>query len=199
MNCRASSASGRRPCVGRRHWGHARGHESSRRLGWPWFDHLVITSGLKWRSAAVALAVSLAAACAATRPPLSVIQSGPDGLRTFTWVREAGGAPVLCNAAAAVNPVTGVLRGDPAASAQPLWLETGSGRRMSVVWPAGFTVRFEPDATLRNENGTVVGRDGDRIRLPQVGAQEHAGTFEDPYVASGLVFDGCYPFFSGNA
>jgi len=24
--------------------------------------------------------------------------------------------------------------------------------------------------------------------------EEHAGTFDDPYIASGLILGGCYPF-----
>ena len=150
------------------------------------------------RLAAALVAVLVAIGCGNTQPPVSVIASGPDGLRTFSWVREAGGVPVLCNASAAANPVVGVFRGDPARSAQPVWLEAGSGRPLSVVWPAGFTIRFEPMATLRNEVGGVVARDGDEVRLGQVQAEEHAGTFEDPYVASGVVFGGCYPYIEGN-
>jgi hypothetical protein len=141
-------------------------------------------------------AVLVAAGCGTPQQPQSEIQTGPDGLRTFTWTRETGDVPILCNASAAVDPVTGVLRGDPSASAQPVWLETGSGRRLSVIWPAGFSVRFEPLAELRNESGDAVARDGDRVRLSQVGAHDNAGTFEDPYIASGDVFGRCYPYIT---
>lgn len=32
------------------------------------------------------------------------------------------------------------------------------------------------------------------VLLEQVNAFDHAGTLADPYIAHGLVFDGCYPF-----
>jgi hypothetical protein len=63
---------------------------------------------------------------------------------------------------------------------------------MSIVWPEGFTVRFEPLAVLRDENGAIVARDDSSVTLGHVSLTEAAGTFDDPYIASGLVFDGCY-------
>ncbi len=116
------------------------------------------------------------------------VTTGPDGLRVFGW----HGPPVLCTAAAAVNPVTGMLRGGQG-EPEPVWLEDAAGRRLSVVWPAGFSVRFEPDAVLYDERGMAVVRDGGTVRLGQVNLETAAGTYEDPYIAKGLVFDGCYP------
>ncbi len=39
----------------------------------------------------------------------------------------------------------------------------------------------------------VVGRAGDRIELSQTRPSDAAGTFDEPYFASGLVFGDCYP------
>ena len=154
--------------------------------------------GIQATLGSVVMAGVIAVGCGTTQPPLSEIRSGPDGLRTFTWTLEAGGVPILCNASAALSPLTGILRGDAAASAQPVWLEAESGRRLSIIWPAGFAVQFEPRAALRNEVGGVVARDGDRVRLHQVPVEGHAGTYEDPYVASGVVFGGCYPYITNS-
>ena len=129
------------------------------------------------------------AACAAH----SVISTGPDGFRTFAVVRSnPDGAAVACPAFARTNPVAGILEGQ-AGAREPDWLRADDGRHLSVVWPAGFTLRFEPDAVIYTDRGTLVGRAGDRIVLGQTGYGDAAGTFDDPYFASGLIFGGCYP------
>ncbi len=72
---------------------------------------------------------------------------------------------------------------------------SGSNRQRAAtvgVWPDGFTLLFDPQPVLRDERG-LVAREGEIVRLTQVDPSS-AGTFEDPYVASGLLFDGCYPF-----
>lgn len=144
--------------------------------------------------AAIAVAVIISAGCMNTGGrPGSIISTGPDGLRTFGVFREVNGTVVLCPAFAAVNPVTGTLRGQAGGEPEPLWLEADDGRRLSVVWPGGFTLRFEPDAVLYNEHMIAVSRAGETVVLKQSPAEEHAGTFEDPHFASGLVFGGCYP------
>jgi hypothetical protein len=140
-------------------------------------------------AAAIWLVAVLVAACAAQ----SVISTGPDGLRTFAVIRSnPDGSPVACAAFARTNPVTGILEGQ-AGAREPVWLRAADGRDLSVVWPAGFTVRFEPAAAVYTDRGTLVGRAGDRIVLGQTGWSDAAGTFDDPYFASGLVFGGCYP------
>lgn len=128
------------------------------------------------------------------RPDRSVIVRGPDRLRTFTVVREIDGAPLLCAAFGVLPAVEGILRGDPASINEPVWLEGDDERRLSIVWPEGFTLRFEPLAVLRDERNLVVAREGDSVVLGQVAQGEAAGTTDDPYIASGIVFDGCYPF-----
>ena len=127
------------------------------------------------------------AGCAAAAET-GVITTGADGLRTFTWP-----SGVLCTAARAINPVTGTLRGGQGAP-EPVWLEAEDGSRLSVVWPAGFGVRFQPAAELHNQRGERVARDGALVRLGQVGTESAAGTFDDPFVASGLALGGCYPY-----
>jgi hypothetical protein len=138
------------------------------------------------------LALLLVAACAPS--PLSVIEEQPDGLRTFTVVRELNGGPMLCAAFAAVDPVSGVLAADPAGQTEKLWIAMDAERR-SVVWPQGFSLRFEPDAVLYDDVGAALGREGEPITLPQVSMADHAGSFEDPYIAKGILSNhACYPF-----
>lgn len=102
------------------------------------------------------------------------------------------GPCVACPAFARTNPVAGILEGQ-AVAREPVWIRAADGRDLSVVWPAGFTVRFEPAAAVYTDRGTLVGRAGDRIVLGQTGWSDAAGTFDDPYFASGLIFGGCYP------
>ena len=134
--------------------------------------------------------------CSSAPPTRSVISTGQDRLRTFTVISEMNGDPVVCPAFGLEHPVVGTLRGDSAAPVEPIWLEGANGRRLSVVWPGGFAVRFDPTAALVNERGVVVAHAGDAVTLGQVRPDEHTGTFEDPYVASGIVFDGCYPYIA---
>jgi hypothetical protein len=128
-------------------------------------------------------------------PARSVIQLQADGLRTFTVVREIDGAQIVCPAFGLTEPLSGVLRGDPSATQEKLILDV-KGRRVSVVWPAGFSLRFVPQAVLFDDHGSEVGHEGGVVTLDQVAAADHAGSFEDPYIAQGSVFGGCYPFTS---
>jgi hypothetical protein len=132
-------------------------------------------------------------AVVACGPARSTVTTGSHGLRTFSVARPIGGKPMLCTASAAVHPVIGTLMGRPGAR-EPVWISDSGGRPLSVVWPEGFVVGFEPDGVLYDDRGARVAEVGDRIELQQVAREGHAGTYEDPYVASGLVFDGCYHF-----
>jgi hypothetical protein len=141
------------------------------------------------RVAIVLLGLLAVAGCGA----LGGISTGRDGLRTFGW-----GAPFAgCPAAAAVRPVIGTLGGGQG-EREPVWLEAVDGRRLSVVWPGGFSVRFEPGATLYDERGRAVARDGDSVELGQINLETATGTYEDPYIAKGILFDGCYPSSAGD-
>lgn len=98
----------------------------------------------------------------------------------------------LCDAAAALPHVVGVLDGSPAASVSSVWLTDASGRRVVIRWPAGYSVRPSPSLQLLAEDGAVVATVGQRLDLPHAALADHEGTFEDPYPAVGLVGDRCY-------
>lgn len=124
----------------------------------------------------------------------SGVSTGPDGLRTFTVVRELDGNPVVCKGSGIVpHGVEGILDGQAGAK-DPVWLVNQTGARISVVWPEGFTVRFTPRVELLNEKGAIVATGGDPVELGQVSEGDAKGTYEDPYMASGIVFGSCYPY-----
>ena len=124
----------------------------------------------------------------------SEIRTGADGLRTFTVVHEMGGSKILCPAfGIAPHGVEGTLEGR-AGAREPVWLQTPDGSHISVVWPEGFTVRFEPDAALLSDKGIEVAQAGDMVELGQVSIGDAAGTYDNPYVAAGILFGDCYPF-----
>jgi hypothetical protein len=107
-------------------------------------------------------------------------------LRTYPTRPDA-----TCDAIGIDDPVTGRLEGDPADTAEPVWLRAADGRRLSVVWPEGFSVAFVPDVELRNEAGATVAGSGDTVVLG-VGFASAEGTFDEPYLAEGIMLDGCY-------
>ncbi len=139
-------------------------------------------------TAVLGLTVLLAASLTGCQQP-GTITTGQDGLRTF-----ATNPNVICNLSALLHPFSGVLEGDLNAP-ERIWLEQVVLRsgRVSVVWPQGFHVRFEPDAVLYNEKDVPVARDGETVSFAQVKTSEHAGTYDDPYLAHGLIFGRCYP------
>jgi hypothetical protein len=127
-------------------------------------------------------------------PALSVITANADGLRTYTVVHEVDGVVLTCGLHNVEPHVIGVFAGDPMGDPERSWLRIDDGRQLSVVWPEGFTLTFEPDATLRNEIDQVVARAGDRIALDQVSPDSAAGTLDDPYIASCHVFGRVYVY-----
>lgn len=152
-------------------------------------------AGLTILAARLLFVVAMAGCAVAPRqtPPPGALIPGP--ILTFPVARQVEGGPILtCAAFLAANPVRGSFEGDPARSSQVAWLRSPNGRQLTVAWPEGFTVRFEPDAVLYNERGQAVARHGQEVELSQVNVEEHAGTLLDPYIASGILFDGCYPF-----
>jgi hypothetical protein len=42
-------------------------------------------------------------------------------------------------------------------------IDNGSGKRVELVWPSGYTARFSPDLAILDRDGQVVARDGDLI------------------------------------
>ena len=135
----------------------------------------------------------LIASLSACASPHSVISTAASGLRTFSVIRDVNGSPMVCPAFALLDPVSGTFDGR-AAAREPGWITGADGRQLSIVWPEGFTVQFEPDAVLYNEKGQAVAWAHRPTELPQVSPGSHAGTYDDPYIASGILFGGCYPF-----
>src|SRR5262245_21617218 len=145
------------------------------------------------RSLIVACALTLSGCSLLAPDEHSRIVTGSDGMRTFTWVTEIGGTPVACAAFGLVDPVHGTLNGG-VGEREPAGIEKGDGTRLSVVWPAGFSVRFEPEVTLYSDKGVRIAGKGEAVELSQTTWQSATGTYDDPYLAQGLVFNGCYPF-----
>ena len=142
------------------------------------------------RVAILGLTLLLAVSITGCQQP-GTISTGPDGLRTF-----ATNPNVICNADAYLPGFSAVLAGD-ADDPERVWLVGANVApykpRISVVWPQGFHVRFEPDAVLYNEKDVPVARQGETVTFPQANNSKQAGTYADPYLAHGVVFDRCYP------
>jgi hypothetical protein len=132
------------------------------------------------------------AGCAFLQADRSHVVTGPDGLRTFTLAPR--GDVVMCNAYGSVDPLVGMLRAEPPVSREPVRVQVPDGHPVSVVWPEGFRVTFEPEAILHDPLGRVVAHEGTGVELDQTPRNEAAGTWADPYVAHGLAFGGCYPY-----
>ena len=148
-------------------------------------------SGWARLSLLVALTV---AACGGAANLHSEIRTGADGLRTFTLARASDGAPVLCPAyAVAPHALEGTVEVETGAK-EPIWLKSDDGRHLSIVWPEGFTVRVVPDGALFNEKGVEVVHAGVRTELGQTRESDATGTYDDPYIAAGLLYGGCYPY-----
>ena len=122
-----------------------------------------------------------------------MIETDANGLRTFSWVAEYNGVFRDCG-----DPVRRGLTGTVVAGGadEPIRLRAGDNRELSVVWPAGFSASREP-LSLRNDQGQVVATDGDVVDFPDVDPASAIGTKQDPYIASGRVFGGCYAYEPG--
>ena len=55
----------------------------------------------------------------------------------------------------------GTLAGSPT-DPRVAWLAEPQGGRVEIVWPSGFTARFDPDLAVVDATGKVVYRAGDR-------------------------------------
>ena len=145
--------------------------------------------GISAIAAAVVAGAMALSGCAPSPFTTSTVSTGADGMRTFTW-----SSTVLCTLSAATQPVEGALHGQQGGR-EPLWLEDAGGRHLSVVWPAGFTAAFAPDAQLRDDTGALVARERDVVTLGQTNTNEATGSFDDPYVARGAWRPGhCYAY-----
>jgi hypothetical protein len=143
--------------------------------------------------ASIIVLLGCVVACGPSEPSVSQIEIGPDGLRTYTVVHERDGAALTCGAAAVEPHVTGSLAGDPGDD-ERVWLADATGRRLSVIWPDGFRVTFEPLAVMHNETGRVVARAGDIVELLSVSPDSAEGSYRDPYIASCHLFGRVYVY-----
>lgn len=114
-------------------------------------------------------------------------------------VSEAVGRPppdVGCAMWAAGDPLRGTLTFEEVdgANAVQTWVVADEGTRHYVAWPAGFTARRNDndELVLVDDQGTPLFNEGDVIELPQVDVRTHAGTTEDPFVASGFFANQCW-------
>lgn len=60
--------------------------------------------------------------------------------------------------------MVGTLRGSAIADGGCLWLEISGGRELAVVWPQGYSARFNP-VELIGPDGSVVAEQGARLAL----------------------------------
>lgn len=93
----------------------------------------------------------------------------------------------LCAIGAAIPPVSGELEGDQTAAPDYVWLRDGSNRRLFLVWPGGFHVKFSSPLQVVNADGELVAQGGDLITLPQVIAVLDSGTQDNPYRVVGQL------------
>lgn len=133
-------------------------------------------------------------------------------LRTFKVWKLHNGVPVSCDSIGVDHPLFGYLVGDAGNRQEPVWLRAPNGSRLSIVWPQGFTAILTSDGlAIADETGATVIRPGDAVEA-QVSRSSAAGSFDDPYYASGILiaghftlqdvahgitFQGCYPRKAG--
>ena len=116
----------------------------------------------------IAVVVAVVLGCGGTGTRTS---RGPDGL--LTWASDTAS----CQVARHPDPPIGTLQGT-AGDPERVWVVAPDGRRLSIVWPAGFTVRFEPEAVLYAK-GVAVAHAGDPIAINRE-APAQGATPNDP-------------------
>jgi hypothetical protein len=109
-------------------------------------------AGRTARTAALALVlVAAGASCSASDPALEPLRTLPS---------PGAGIMTGCDTAVTVGRLTGTST-DP----WRVWLVTGGGARLDVVWPAGFRVGFAPDAQVYGSDPTFIAREGETVTL----------------------------------
>jgi hypothetical protein len=101
----------------------------------------------------MSLLLAMVVACASETPSTSPTL-GTHGLQTLS----PGPMPTC----AGVGIARAVIRGD-STLADPVWLEldgNGDGRRISTVWPFGYSARFLPALEIVSPTGVVIAREG---------------------------------------
>lgn len=139
---------------------------------------------------AIAFVISVVAFTGCSTLPLPPLPSGAIAVPTDENLLPSAQSGIACTAAAVIPPVAGLLEGDPTDVAWPVWLQAADGHAMYVRWPRGFSVRFDPTATLLDETGAAFLMAGSPVTLAQVTADPAGGTKDHPYVAGGLVETG---------
>ena len=77
------------------------------------------------------------------------------GLPTSNWTPGAPGRTA---------GFLGTLNGGRTSTGQHVWLDLPSGERAPVVWPHGWSARFDP-LELLDADGTVIARTGDCLQF----------------------------------
>ncbi len=125
-------------------------------------------------------------AAAAARLPSPAAALG-EPIATFVLVSPPAGVRLGCMAYGVLpHWVSGTLEGAPG-DPERVWLLGPAGDRISIAWPAGFSLHFTPDARLDDAAGRLFASAGDQIVLGQVRVGSHSGTRADPYLAAGLI------------
>jgi hypothetical protein len=143
--------------------------------------------------AVLAVAVSVFASCTSQAP----LPPGAIRIPTDETLTNAATSGTLC-VGSTVPPFVGTLEGDPSDAVWPVWLRAEDGHRMYMTWPRGFSVRFDPDATLLDETGTPVLYAGSPFTFQGVAHDPSKGTRDEPYLADGAwetglaSLDHCY-------
>ena len=142
------------------------------------------------RLAITALGIAIAVAgCSKALVTRSTVSDDGSGFRTYTVVSEVDGVPVSCGAYLASPPrLLGTLHGDPTNHSEPVWLTGDGGSHLSMIFPAGFSIEFDPSLVLRDSQGHVKAREGDHLEFNQ-SLKDHQGTFEDPFPAEWFMGD----------
>ena len=112
------------------------------------------------------------------------LPSGAIRVPTDETLVNATASGILC-VGSTVPPFVGILEGDPSDLAWPVRLRAEDGRRMYITWPKGFSVRFDPHATLLDETGAPVLYAGSPFTFEGVAHDPSKGTRDEPYLAAG--------------
>jgi hypothetical protein len=74
-----------------------------------------------------------------------------------------------------------VFHGSQVGADTLVWVDDPNQRQVALVWPHGFSVRFDPQLQLLDGDGSIVARDGDTIEL--------GGAFDPEYSNLFLVWE----------
>ncbi|HJP89081.1 MAG TPA: hypothetical protein VJ850_08615 [Candidatus Limnocylindrales bacterium] len=123
-----------------------------------WFGSRWIAPRPSSSLVAVALAIAITGCGTSYRyeNPTRPLGPGERWLPVFP-VAMSDGTQILCGGVGFVGNF--VLRGS-AADPRQAWVIQPDGRRMELVWPAGYSARFTPQLEVLDETSQVVAREG---------------------------------------